>query len=213
VERPDANLLVRARLVAELGLLTTLMRALDRQDAGAVEVLTTQLRRLDDAVHTVDAHDAHDDYRRTSLAPVGIRTATRPPALVVDDEEEDLPEVVAPEPTEVPPADDAARGDDDGEATQAIPVALYAVEEHAPGADVGEGRDPVDVADDEAGDVAADHAVDHEGKDAADDHEAEDVEAEDVDEDAEARALELGLARSLSLEPSQGHGERREAPE
>ena len=51
VERPDANLLVRARLVAELGLLSTLMVALTRKDAGAVEVLTTQLRRLDDAVH------------------------------------------------------------------------------------------------------------------------------------------------------------------
>ena len=58
VERPDANLLVRARLVAELGLLGTLMTALARKDAGAVEVLTTQLRRLDDAVH------ADEDARR-----------------------------------------------------------------------------------------------------------------------------------------------------
>ena len=66
VERPDANLLVRARLVAELGLLGTLMTALTRKDAGAVEVLTTQLRRLDDAVHT---DDDDDDYRRTSLSP------------------------------------------------------------------------------------------------------------------------------------------------
>ncbi|HET9021104.1 MAG TPA: macrolide 2'-phosphotransferase [Ornithinibacter sp.] len=218
VERPDANLLVRARLVAELGLLTTLMRALDRQDAGAVEVLTTQLRRLDDAVHTVDAHDAHDDYRRTSLAPVGIRTTTRPPALVVEDEEEDLPEVVAPEPTEVPAADDPARDDDDGEATQAIPVGLSAVEEPEPGADAGEGSDPVDdegkvVADDDAGDVAADEAVDAQAEDVAGDHAAQVVEAEDVDEDAEARALELGLARSLSLEPGRAQDERRAAPE
>ena len=66
VERPDTNLIVRARLVAELGLLGTLMTALSRQDAGAVEVLTTQLRRLDDAVH---AGEEPDDYRRTSLAP------------------------------------------------------------------------------------------------------------------------------------------------
>ena len=99
VERPDANLLVRARLVAELGLLTTLMVALTRKDVGAVEVLTTQLRRLDDAVH---ASEEPDDYRRTSLAPVGPRRRTaRPPALVVDDDDEDLPTV-----GEVPHDDD-----------------------------------------------------------------------------------------------------------
>jgi aminoglycoside phosphotransferase (APT) family kinase protein len=92
VERPDANLLVRARLVAELGLLTSMMVALARKDAGAVEVLTTQLRRLDDAVH---ASEEPDDYRRTSLAPVGVRRRTaQPPALVVDDDDdEDLPQV------------------------------------------------------------------------------------------------------------------------
>jgi len=95
VERPDPNLLVRARLVAELGLLSTMMVALARKDAGAVEVLTTQLRRLDDAVHTTEEPD---DYRRTSLAPVGVRRRTaRPPALVVDDDDEDLPVVLADE--------------------------------------------------------------------------------------------------------------------
>ncbi|MGB7817159.1 MAG: macrolide 2'-phosphotransferase [Ornithinibacter sp.] len=93
VERPDANLLVRARLVAELGLLGSLMTALSRKDVGAVEVLTTQLRRLDDAVHTAEA-GAEDDYRRTSLAPVGVRARpSPPPVLVVDEDEEDLPEL------------------------------------------------------------------------------------------------------------------------
>ena len=92
VERPDANLLVRARLVAELGLLAALMRALAHQEAGAVEVLTTQLRRLDDAVHADE--EEHDDYRRTSLTPVGIRKrSARPPALVLDEDDEDLPAV------------------------------------------------------------------------------------------------------------------------
>ena len=91
VERPDANLLVRARLVAELGLLAALMHGLAHKDVGAVEVLTTQLRRLDDAVHS---DDEQDDYRRTSLMPVGIRPrAARPPALVVDEDDEDLPAV------------------------------------------------------------------------------------------------------------------------
>ena len=106
-ERPDANLVVRARLVAELRLLADLMAALGRRDAGAVEVLTTQLRRLDDAVHPVEEPD---DYRRTSLAPVGIRPrTTAPPVLVVDDEdEEELPEVLADELPEV--VAEAARG-------------------------------------------------------------------------------------------------------
>ncbi len=103
VERPDANLLVRARLVAELGLLGTLMTALTRKDAGAVEVLTTQLRRLDDAVHT-DEDD--DDYRRTSLSPVVARQRTAaPPALVVDEDEEDLPGLPDDEPVEDLPAE------------------------------------------------------------------------------------------------------------
>ncbi|MBD3783988.1 MAG: phosphotransferase [Micrococcales bacterium] len=94
VERPDPNLLVRARLSAELRMLSRLMDALARKDVPAVEVLSTQLRRLDDAVHAAeDLGD--DDYRRTSLAPVTVRPRpTPPPALVVDDDEEDeLPEV------------------------------------------------------------------------------------------------------------------------
>ena len=113
VERPDPNLLVRARLVAELGLLAALMTALGRKDTGAVEVLTTQLRRLDDAVHPVEEPD---DYRRTSLAPIGIRPRpARPPAMVVDeDDDEDLPELPdAVEPTEdaPDPADEAVAGE------------------------------------------------------------------------------------------------------
>ncbi len=93
VERPDANLLVRARLAAELGLLTALMEGVARKDVGAVEVLTTQLRRLDDEVHA--ARERGDDYRTTSLAPVALRVRpSPPPALVVDDDDDDvLPEV------------------------------------------------------------------------------------------------------------------------
>jgi hypothetical protein len=40
----------------------------------------------------VHASEEPDDYRRTSLAPVGVRRrTTRPPALVVDDDDDDLP--------------------------------------------------------------------------------------------------------------------------
>jgi macrolide phosphotransferase len=103
VERPDPNLLVRARLAAELGLLSALMDGLARKDVGAVEVLTTQLRRLDDEVHA--ARDRGDDYRTTSLSPVALRVRPAPPpALVVDDDDDDeLPEVEDD--------DAAARGD------------------------------------------------------------------------------------------------------
>jgi macrolide phosphotransferase len=118
VERPDANLLVRARLVAELGLLSTLMVALTRKDAGAVEVLTTQLRRLDDAVHPPS--EEPDDYRRTSLAPVGPRRRTaQPPALVVDNDDEDLPEVAEELTTDPADAADAAGATDGADAADA----------------------------------------------------------------------------------------------
>ena len=91
VERPDPNLLVRARLVAELSMLRSLMGALARKNVGAVEVLTTQLRRLDDSVHTAEA-SGEDDYRRTSLAPVSLRTRPKPPpALVLDEDDDELP--------------------------------------------------------------------------------------------------------------------------
>ena len=120
VERPDKNLLVRARLVAELGLLSSLMDALTRQHVAAVEVLTTQLRRLDDAVHTAPEQD---DYRRTSLAPVDIRPTTPPPALVVDEDDDELPQVET-----VPgrPSRDTA-DDTPDEDTQAIPTAPSSV--------------------------------------------------------------------------------------
>ncbi|MFW5468780.1 macrolide 2'-phosphotransferase [Knoellia sp. CPCC 206435] len=86
VERPDPNLLVRARLAAELGVLAELMRADARGDEAAVEGLSTRLRRLDDEVH---AEDPADDYRRTSLTPVALRARAMPPPMVEDDDEDD----------------------------------------------------------------------------------------------------------------------------
>ncbi len=67
VERPDANLLVRARLVSELAVLTDLMDAVARRRLDHADVLTTELRRLDDVIHTSD--DPH-----LNLAPVTVRT-------------------------------------------------------------------------------------------------------------------------------------------
>ena len=86
VERPDPNLLVRARLAAELGVLAELMRADARGDEAAIEGLSTRLRRLDDEVH---AEDPADDYRRTSLTPVALRARAMPPPIVEEEDDED----------------------------------------------------------------------------------------------------------------------------
>ena len=142
VERPDPNLLVRARLVAELSMLRSLMGALARKNVGAVEVLTTQLRRLDDAVHTAEA-SGEDDYRRTSLAPVSLRTRPKPPpALVLDEDDDELPMLDEGLPTSGLPQRD---GDVGGSQSVAE------LEERDPGdgpgsdgADSSEGADPDD---------------------------------------------------------------------
>lgn len=94
VERPDGNLLVRARLAAELGVLAELMRADARGDQAAVEGFSSRLRRLDDEVH---AEDADDDYRRSSLTPVALRGRATPPPVVADeDDDEDVEVEFAP---------------------------------------------------------------------------------------------------------------------
>lgn len=86
VERPDPNLLVRARLAAELDVLAALMRADARGDHAAVEGFSIRLRQLDDEVH---AEDPADDYRRTSLTPVALRGRATPPPVVADEEDDD----------------------------------------------------------------------------------------------------------------------------
>ena len=111
VERPDANLLVRARLAAELTVLAELMRADARGDEAAIEGLSSRLRRLDESVH---AESETDDYRRTSLTPVALRgRTTPPPALADDDEDED--EVVEFEPVAAHGAEPTADSESDDE--------------------------------------------------------------------------------------------------
>jgi len=165
VERPDPNLLVRARLVAELGLLGSMMVALARKDAGAVEVLTTQLRRLDDAVH---ASEEPDDYRRTSLAPVGVRPRpSRPPALEVEEDDEDLPGV-----EEEPDAEAGEAAPDAGAGATDTPDGVNATGEAG--------------ADDAADDGAAEEAAPPDADQSAVDQSA--VEQADVDQSAVEQA-------------------------
>jgi aminoglycoside phosphotransferase (APT) family kinase protein len=132
VERPDPNLLVRARLVAELTVLAELMRADTRGDELAVEGLSSRLRRLDEEVH---AEDPSDDYRRTSLTPVALRSRAVPPPEAADeeDDEEDVdfePLAVA---SQEPATDEALSRlgldleDDDDEAVDVEAVDVEAV--------------------------------------------------------------------------------------
>ncbi|MGA8048347.1 MAG: phosphotransferase [Dermatophilaceae bacterium] len=65
VERPDEHLLARARLVSELGLLATLLRAVKSRDEVTTEATTARLRRLDDAVHS------ETQARRLRIVPPG----------------------------------------------------------------------------------------------------------------------------------------------
>lgn len=89
VERPDPHLLVRARLASELRVLTGLMDAVAARRLDLADVLTTQLRQLDNAIQ------ASDDPR-LSLAPAAVRP--RATQRVVDEPEQETPEVTEPEP-------------------------------------------------------------------------------------------------------------------
>ncbi len=92
VERPDRHLLIRARLASELGLLGRLMEALAQGRTASVDVLTSDLRRLDASVH--ESHIGPDDYRRTSLDPPPPVDRPAPPPIAVDgdDDDDDLPD-------------------------------------------------------------------------------------------------------------------------
>ncbi|GAA4120536.1 hypothetical protein GCM10022415_22320 [Knoellia locipacati] len=157
VERPDGNLLVRARLAAELGVLAELMRADARGDEAAVEGLSSRLRRLDDEVH---AEDADDDYRRSSLTPVALRGRATPPPVVADeDDDEDVEVEFAPVATDA--ADDAADSEEpEASEPDAGPHAGPDDESDEDGPDDSSGSDvvPDDVA--TADDAASDRDVD-----------------------------------------------------
>jgi macrolide phosphotransferase len=182
-ERPDANLLVRARLSAEMRQLSELMGAVAVGDRVLTERLASGLRRLDEQVHAEDESD--NDYHHTSLSPA--RPAARvlvPPAVVedeADDPDDDVEEMFArtapdePDPEDVDAPASAAAAEDlapeDGGAADAEP------EDTEPEGVVTEDVVPEDIpaepADTEPGDA---EPKDAEPEDAV----AEDVVAEDV---------------------------------
>jgi hypothetical protein len=79
VERPDKNLERRARLAAELRLVSELMAAVAADDSRLVDRHAAALRRFDDRVHAEEEAASHEhDYRH---AP-GVRPARTGPLLV-----------------------------------------------------------------------------------------------------------------------------------
>ena len=163
VERPDPNLLVRARLAAELGVLAELMRADARGDEAAVEGLSTRLRRLDDEVH---AEDPADDYRRTSLTPVALRARAMPPPMVEEDDEDDGVAFDLSEPdnaSEAPSMDDTSDGPPEEQPTEASGAHVWTggaeEEDEHEGSGDGEGRVPVDREDSATADLSPEDEV------------------------------------------------------
>jgi len=131
VERPDANLVVRARLASELGILAELMRADARGDAAAVEGLSGRLRRLDDEVH---AEDRGDDDFRGSLTPVALRGRTTPPPVVDAEDDEDDTDIA-------PPSASSSAGPAE---TASVDVATESLGSDDPESDDAESDDPED---------------------------------------------------------------------
>ncbi|MGO4340585.1 phosphotransferase [Pedococcus sp. 2YAF34] len=128
-ERPDPHLLTRARLVAEMRVLSALLAAVGSADRLLVERHAAALRRLEDEVH--EREEAAHDYRRAGTTP-----ARRPGPVVVppdvvedteDEEDEDVAVMFAPTVNEDEAADyldQAADEDerrDDGDESPADP--------------------------------------------------------------------------------------------
>ncbi len=197
IERPDANLLVRARLASEMALLADLQRAITAGWDDAVEAHSAALRRLDDEVNALA--DAENDYKRTSLDPVQPRGRQTPPPVDYDDDaEEDLPGL-----DDDGDGDDDDNGDGDDDDGGAQPAATgAAASETEPAADEIASADPETAdADGPVDDAAADERHDSaEHGDRPDADERDDSEEPVAPaESAGARAVE-GAAEG----PSQG---------
>jgi aminoglycoside phosphotransferase (APT) family kinase protein len=100
-ERPDAHLLIRARLCAEMRTLSELMGAVAAGDRLQVERHAAALRRLDAEVQEQQEHDARSDYERPGLRPARpSRSVAVPPTVVdeIDDEDDDVELMFARDP-------------------------------------------------------------------------------------------------------------------
>jgi aminoglycoside phosphotransferase (APT) family kinase protein len=114
-ERPDAHLLTRARLCAEMRTLSDLMAAVASGDRLQVERHAAALRRLDDRVHEEGVESS--DYHRPGLQPARpSRRVVHPPTVVEDEPDDEDVEPLFP-----PGAEDATEhGDATGHGDDAL---------------------------------------------------------------------------------------------
>jgi hypothetical protein len=129
VERPDKHLEQRARLAAEMRLVTDLMAAVSSEDRRLVERQAAALRRLDDRIHAEE--EAANDYRHDEdVRPARTGPLLVPPHLADDDHDSDEDDDVALMFAKTAP--------DEASADEAIPDATPANDEpamEAPGVD------------------------------------------------------------------------------
>ena len=131
-ERPDPHLLTRARLVAEMRVVSALLAAVGTGDRLLVERHAAILRRLEHEVQ--EREDAAHDYRHTepgtSRRPVPVVV---PPTVVEDSEDDEDPDVAvmfAPTVAEDETVDEREDATADGTADEAVeqddePVAAH----------------------------------------------------------------------------------------
>lgn len=136
VERPDKNLEQRARLAAQLHLVSELMSAVASGDRQLIDRTAAALRRLDDRLHA--EAEEQDDYRRAaSQRPVQTGAVLVPPRMGTDEDDDDVALMfakTAPEAELQGDGEAAGAGEDEREpdARRAEPVTQQAeVEERA----------------------------------------------------------------------------------
>ncbi|MEW1953892.1 phosphotransferase [Terrabacter sp. NPDC080008] len=96
IERPDAHLVQRARLAAEMAPLRRLLRALSAGELDLVESTAEQLRALEAGVEAADRRHAQEDRRRTEHAEQARQQAAAVPHPREQPEAQQQP--AAPEP-------------------------------------------------------------------------------------------------------------------
>ena len=144
VERPDKHLEQRARLAAEMRLVTALMAAVSSDDRRLVERQAAALRRLDDRIHAEE--EAANDYRHDEdVRPARTGPLLVPPHLADDDHDSDEDDDVAlmfaktaPDEASADEASPAQVNAEEAGAHEAIPDATPANDEpaiEAPGVD------------------------------------------------------------------------------
>lgn len=147
VERPDPNLVARARLAGEMAPLRTLLRALAAGQLGVVEQCAERLRLLDEQTEADDRRHAQEDLERQERARRERAEAfAAAEAAAGRARPENLPDDVAWEAT-APHLPFAQPGDASSEPQTEPPTGTAT--EPPQGAGHADGRTPDDVAGDE----------------------------------------------------------------